>query len=201
MNTIKSLTRGSIIVGGFILGLGTPSVLAADFKTTFTLDVPGGNPLVDTVVINWSTDLTSGIVSESDLTNWSYELLGLGSSVYSETVIVGGVVQPIGGVARTVSDLLFEFDLDTLTSIQFDNDVNVLQELSASGLTYNTYLNLTFGDGISVDQFFDGAIIEVSVDDSTFSQVTTVSSIPEPSTLLGLLAMGSLGVLSRKRQG
>lgn len=200
MNSIKSLMPAGVIVGGLILGWGTPSVLAANFQTTLTLGSPGGTPLVDTVVINWSTDLTSGTVSESDLTNWSYELLGGGSSVYSETVIAAGVVQPIGGVSRTLSDLLFDFDLDTLTLNEFDNDIDILQIGAATGLTYNTYLNLLFGPGISADQFSDGVLIETSVLDSPFSQVT-VSSIPEPSTLLGLLAIGSLGVFSRKRQG
>ena len=109
-------------------------VFAATFQTTLTLDSPGGTPLVDTIVFEWSTDLTSGTVTETDLTNWSYELFGSGSSVYSETVVLNGVVQPIGGASRLIDDLAFSFDLDTLTLGFFDNDQFIAQSTSTGYL-------------------------------------------------------------------
>lgn len=108
MNNIKSFTATGLVSSAMVLGLGTASVLAGDFKTTFTLDTAVGDPLVDTVIFNWSTDLTSGTVNAGDLTNWSIELLNGASSIYTDSVIIGGVVQPIGGVART---LVFDFNL------------------------------------------------------------------------------------------
>ena len=139
MNSFKSLTSASILWGGLMLGLGTSPVLAADFKTTLTVDPAIGTPSVDTVIINWSTNLTSGEVFQSainnDLTHWSYELLRGGSSVYTETVILGGVVQPIGGFSRSSGNLYFYFDLDTLTLLDWDNDYGSLQKNAATGVT------------------------------------------------------------------
>ena len=205
MNSFKSLTSAGILWGGLMLGLGTSPVLAADFKTTLTVNPAISNPPVDTVIFNWSTDLTSGAVFESDLTNWSYELLDGGSSVYTETLILGGVVQPIESVPRTLDDLFFDFDLDTLTLFGWDNDYNLIQEGAAIGVTYNIlgFFNDPSNNEWDITRFEDGVFSDF--DFSEFSQsteeVTPSASTPEPSTILGLLAVGSLGVLSRKRKG
>ena len=139
MKTLTSVLTATAGVVSSSLVLGMTPVFAATFQTTLTLDSPGGTPLVDTIVFDWSTDLTSGTVTQSDLTNWSYELFGSGSSVYSETVVLDSVVQPIGGVSRSTGDLRFDFVLDTLTLADFDNDFDVLQGGAASGVTYNCF--------------------------------------------------------------
>jgi PEP-CTERM motif len=200
MNKSKSVASVGLLCGGLMLGMGTSSVLAADFKTTLTLLSPAGTPLIDTVIFNWSTNLTTGTVTESDLTNWSYELLNGASSVYTETVIAGGVVQPIGGVSRTVGDLNFSFDLGTLTFGLFDNDLNTVQVGAATGVTYNIFT--------PIPAFFDfrryenGVLTNESLgNDYTQSTIEVTASTPEPGTILGLLAVGSLGALSRKRKG
>lgn len=199
MNTLKSLAATGLLCGGMVLGMETASVLATDFKTTFTLENAIGSPAVNTMIFNWSTNLTSGTVTENDLTNWSYELLNSGSSVYTETVIAGGVVQPIGGVSRNLSDLLFNFDLDTLTATIWSNDLNYVQSGAATGVTYNVF---PYVGGVRLVRLNNGS--EVSDDISSFSQstieVTPSATTPEPSSLLGLLAVSSLGLLARKRK-
>jgi hypothetical protein len=200
INNLKSVASVGLLCGGLVLGLGTSSVLAANFKTTLTLNNSAGTPPVNTVIFNWSTNLTTGTVTASDLTNWSYELLNGGSSVYTETVISGGVVQPIGGVSRTLADLNFNFNLGTLTLGLFDNDLNAVQVGAATGTTYNIFTPLPnlfdfkrYENGTQTDQSL--------LNEYTQSTIEVTASTPEPSTILGLLAVGSLGVLSRKRKG
>ena len=188
-----------------MLGLGTSSVLAADFKTTignFGSPIGIGTHPVDTIIFNWSTNLTSGSVSESNLTHWSYELLNGGSSVYTETIILGGVVQPIGGVTRTLGDLLFSFDLDTpilFGYIGFNNDLNALQDGAATGVTYNIYGNIF----LNINRYEDGNLT-IGGGASGFSRTTEVvapsATTPEPSSILGLVAVGSLAAFSLKRK-
>ena len=164
-------------------------VFAATFQTTFTLNSPGGTPFVDTIVFEWSTDLTSGSVIESDLTNWSYELFGSGSSVYSETVVLNSVVQPIGGVSRSIGDILFDFDLDTLTLRNFDNDVSGSQDGAVSGVTYNIS-GVDSPTTTIITRFVDGSLDEPGTIASSFSQETVevgAESVPEPGSVMALL--------------
>ncbi len=115
MKTLTPLLTATAGVVGSSLVVGMSPVFVTTFQTTLTPDSPGGTPFIDTIVFEWSTDLTSGTVTETDLTNWSYELFGSGSLVYSETVVLDSVVQPIAGASRSIGDLNFSFDLDTLT--------------------------------------------------------------------------------------
>lgn len=43
--------------------------------------------------------------------------------IYTDAIIVGGAAQSIGWVARTLADIVWNFDLDTLTLNDFDNDL------------------------------------------------------------------------------
>jgi hypothetical protein len=196
MNTIQSLAAAGVISSGVFLGLGTSSVLAANFTTTLTLNIPGGTPFVDTIAINWSTDRQSGTVLTEDLTNWSYELLGNSVSVYSESVIISGVVQSIGGVPRTLSDIFFRFDLDSLTLLSFTN----AGLIGAQGITYDIQ------GGVSgnfapyfVERYEDGNFVNGGgTFGNRFSQSTV--AIPEPTVLVGLLGVSVAGLASRCRR-
>ena len=203
MKTLTTFTKPTLLATGIALGLGTSSALAADFRSTYTF--PGeGTPTVNTVIMDFSTDVTSGTIDASDLTDWSIELLNGTTSVYLDNVIVGGTVQPIGGVGRVLSEIRFGFNLDTLqyTGANTDNDVPVRQT-GATGVTYNItnsesivawnlYVNGSseIGGGNATDTEFD----------LTTEEVTTAATTPEPGTLLGLLAVGSMGALARKRK-
>ena len=87
---------------GFTLALtlGT-SASAAYVTTTYILNTPytDSTPNVNKVVVYWTSELTSGQVQQSDLTNWSITLLNNDTTVYSDTVIKQGSVQSNKGVA------------------------------------------------------------------------------------------------------
>ncbi|MGB5768616.1 MAG: PEP-CTERM sorting domain-containing protein [Crocosphaera sp.] len=122
---------------------------------------------------------------------------------FSQESVNGSVVQDIGGVSRTLADMNFDFDLDTLqyTGIA-DNDFPVVQEGAASGITYNVGNDETFVAGnLFVDGVFDlsGTFFAEEFDLIT-EEVTQPVTTPEPTTLLGLLAFGSMGALARKRK-
>ena len=89
-----------------------PFVQAATYVTTLSLATPLYDDNIDTVVFNWSTNKASGSVGSSDLLDLSMELRSGGDNIYTDTIMVGGVVQSIGGVSRTVP--FWDFDLDTL---------------------------------------------------------------------------------------
>lgn len=114
---------------------------AGVYTTTYTLATPytASSPQVTHVVVNWSTNLTTGVVHETDLTGWSIRLDGGGSNVYTDNVIVAGAVQSIGGVSRSVTSIMFQFNLDTSTAGEFDNMLTGSALTGATGVAYNIY--------------------------------------------------------------
>ena len=127
---------------GFTLALtlGT-SASAAYVTTTYILNTPYTNstPNVNKVVVYWTSELTSGQVQQSDLTNWSITLLNNDTTVYSDTVIKQGSVQSNKGVARGIADVLFQFNLDTGVAGDFDNMLAGITLNSAASTAYNIY--------------------------------------------------------------
>ena len=136
-----STCRSGIVAPlGFGLALAA-SANAGVYTTTYTLTTPytASSPQVTHVVVNWSTNLTSGVVHETDLTDWSIRLDGSGSDVYTDNVIVAGAVQSIGGVSRSVTSIMFQFNLDTTTAGEFDNMLTGSALTAATGTAYNIY--------------------------------------------------------------
>lgn len=90
-----------------------PCVQAAELRLTTTLNlatpIHGG---IDTVVLNWSTNKTSGTVWGPDLLNYSLELSSV-SLTYTDTIMVGDIIQPILGVVPR-SNPWWHFNLNTL---------------------------------------------------------------------------------------
>ncbi len=189
----------ALVSAGFVIS-GLEVANAASFNTVLTFDTPTGTPTVDSAVIMWSTSLESGIVFETDLDDWMYELRNGDTVVYSETVISGGVVQPIGGVGRTIDDLFWLFDLDafaidnTTGYLGSDNDGAIVQFLAATGITYNTFG--VFPE-LVIDRFEDGLTVNSAF--GTVTQLTTPKAVPEPSTVVGLGLLG-LGLLGSKKK-
>ena len=138
-----STCRSGIIAPlGFGLTLAAAaSANAGVYTTTYTLTVPytDSTPQVTHVVVNWSTNLTTGVVHETDLTDWSIRLDGGGSTVYTDNVIVAGSVQSIGGVSRSVTGIMFQFNLGTNTAGEFDNMLTGSALTAATGTAYNIY--------------------------------------------------------------
>ena len=142
MRTNHHSTRCSGIVAPLALCLAlAASANAGVYTTTYTLNTPytASKPFVTHVVVNWSTNLTSGVVREADLTDWSIRLDGSGSDVYTDNVIVAGTVQSIGGVSRSASSIMFQFNLSTNTAGEFDNMLTGSALSAATGTAYNIY--------------------------------------------------------------
>ncbi len=122
---------------------------AGMFTSTYTLNTPytASSPNVSHVVVNFSTALTSGDIGQGDLTDWSISLLGGGALIYTDNVIVGAVVQSNGGVARGLADVLFQFNVNTFASGDFDNMLSGISLSAATGPAYNiySYPNSPFG--------------------------------------------------------
>ena len=136
-----STCRSGIVAPlGFGLALAA-SANAGVYTTTYTLTTPytASSPQVTHVVVNWSTNLTSGVVHETDLTDWSIRLDGSGRDVYTDNVIVAGAVQSIGGVSRSVTSIMFQFNLGTNTAGEFDNMLTGSALTAATGTAYNIY--------------------------------------------------------------
>lgn len=127
---------------GFTLALtlGT-SASAAYVTTTYILNTPytDSTPNVNKVVVYWTSELTSGQVQQSDLTNWSITLLNNDTTVYSDMIIKQGSVQSNKGVARGIADVLFQFNLDTGVAGDFDNMLAGITLSSAASTAYNIY--------------------------------------------------------------
>lgn len=168
--------------------LNAQSALAVVYTTTFS-GLSGLSNGIDEAVFDWSTNVNSGTVTPSDLTDWSIDLNSGGSTIYTDDVIVSGSVQPIGGLSRSLSDLSFDYDFGSNTLTNWDNDLNVAQGGAATGTTYNVFGASSF----IVSEYNNGNFVSSS--NSTFSQSTTVASTAVPfefSPAFGLLTIGGI---------
>lgn len=122
---------------------GAGAAEAGVYRTTYVLTTPyaATGAQITQVVANWSTSRTAGTVQEGDLADWSISLINGadGTAFYVDTAIVSGGVQSIGGVGRTLSDLMFRFDLDTMTAGEFDNMLTGSALAAATGPAFNIY--------------------------------------------------------------
>lgn len=171
-------------------GLVAATSEAGVYVTTYTLNTPYTvtSPDVTQVLVSWSTDLTGGIVSQADLTDWSISLLGGGNLVYTDVVVTAGSVQSIGGVSRGFADILFTFNLDTLSAGDFDNMLSGTLLAGASVPSYNVY---SYPQG-PFDPPYSTLGIWANGNESTrelpgYSSVTTV---PAPGTLAAIALAG-----------
>ncbi len=153
--------------------------------------------LVDEAILNWSTNLTSGTVTQNDLTDWTILLNSGGSTIYTDNVIIGGSVQPIGGVTRSVGGLRFIYDFGSNTVTNYDNDIPVVQVGVATGTTYNFVGSSSI---FSFAKYSDGSFVTSGADNS-FTQNTTATPVPfEMSLTLGLLMVGGIWGVNRLRK-
>lgn len=186
-----SLRKMAFTVSFVLLSLTANATI---IETTLELnpEYNGATPNFDTIVLNWSTQLSSGSVTSIDLHNWSMSLFSNGTKVYQDNIITNSMVNSIGGVARTPNDPIFEFDLDTMTLINFDNFLLAWQVLAINGVQFNAFFNdpLTIG------------IYQISDEVATiqFTSFTQSSTVPEPATL-AIFGLGLLGIfIGRKRR-
>ena len=185
---------------GFTLALtlGT-SASAAFVTTTYILNTPytDSTPNVNKVVVYWSSQLTSGQVQQSDLTNWSITLLNNDTTVYSDTVIKQGSVQYNKGVARGIADVLFQFNLDTGVAGDFDNMLAGITLSSAASTAYNIYSYPTSTQGPP----YSSLGLWKNGNESTrqlpgYLSVSTVA-VPAPGAIA---LLGMAGLMGRRRR-
>jgi hypothetical protein len=141
---MRSISRGgvaaSVLAATAALAAAAPSHAGVYF-TIYTLSAPYqfSTPNATQVLLTFSTSLTSGVMDAGDLDDWSISLLSGGNLFYTDQIVVDGVVQSIGGVSRSITDLIFEFNLDTLVHGTFDTMVPGELLAGAMGTQFNIY--------------------------------------------------------------
>lgn len=185
------------IAAGIAFSFVTASADAGVYFTFYTLNTPytATSPDVTQVMMSWSTNLTSGIVSQADLTDWSISFLAGGNLFYTDNVVTAGTVQSLGGVARGIADILFSFNLNTLTAGDFDNMLQGSLLSGASGPAYNVY---SYPNG-PFDPPYSSLGIWANGNEATrelpgYSEVFTV---PAPGALA---ALALAGLCTRRRR-
>ena len=124
-NTNKNMNNSWIKILFIISALlisnlpGAAPAQSADYTTTLNLTTES-SPLVRQVIYRWSTDETSGNINRNELSNLSMELRGA-EFEYFDQIIQDGIPRPFGGVPRQLTDIFWDYDLNTLTLSQFSN--------------------------------------------------------------------------------
>jgi hypothetical protein len=154
------------------------------YRTTLTLTNPNNTDIpATTAVYDWETSAAGPAITSTDLDNLTLTLYDGATAFFTDTIIVTGVVQAIGGAARGFADIVWEFDLTTLIVSDYDNDLFVVQA-GATGTTYNFYADI--GRAVN-DQYVDGVYNSVT-SSYEFTQQTEERLAPVAPTALILLA-------------
>ncbi|MGK7879038.1 MAG: PEP-CTERM sorting domain-containing protein [Crocosphaera sp.] len=208
--TLTSLTIAGVSAIS-LLGASAPVMAAAigvDWTTPTTGDLNG-----TTVTLS---NFSFPSISTSDLSGSDYSAAPLSSS--QEIIVYDANSDWTATFSNPVSDLLLypRFwrptggDISPVT-YEFDQSFTILSGLTGATVVGNTLSLPTSGFSDGVIQF-SGPISSLTVNTSSTSfsgQSLTFGvdhtpppvSTPEPATILGLLAVGSLATLSRKSKG
>ncbi|MFM1889582.1 MAG: hypothetical protein RLZZ565_339 [Planctomycetota bacterium] len=198
---MRSISRGGIAASIVAAAAAvTASSHAGVYYSVYTLASPYefSTPNATQVLLTFSTNLTAGAMDASGLDDWSISLLSGGNLFYTDQVVVDGVVQSIGGVDRSIGDILFEFNLDTLMHGTFDNLVPGELLAGAFGTQFNIYSYPSAPPPGETGPFPLG--IWSNGNEATRQNLgfTSVVTIPAPATI-ALLAISALP--ARRRRG
>lgn len=177
----------------------TASSHAGVYYSVYTLTSPWefSTPNATQALLTFSTNLTSGVMDATGLDDWSISLLSGGNLFYTDNVVVDGVVQSIGGIGRSIADIRFEFNLDTLMHGNFDNMVPGASLSAAIGTQFNIY-SYPFGLPPDKPEPVDFGIWangnEATRQEMGYSSVVT---IPAPATI-ALLAISAIPARRRR---
>jgi hypothetical protein len=136
----------------------SPAALAAvdSYITELSLIEPGVDG-IKTVVFEWSTSETSGMINANELVDYSVSLYAGSSLLYRDDVLVDGVLQPLNSVDRDYP--FWDFDLDTLTLRQFTpGSIGILTSGAVTGTHYHVadWASLPQDSIVYVQKFVDG---------------------------------------------
>ncbi|MAS45643.1 MAG: hypothetical protein CML46_14280 [Rhodobacteraceae bacterium] len=192
----------AIAAGCLLLPAGEAAALPAmtTYTTTLTPSDPGAS--IGRLEIRWRTGLDSGDVLHTDLDLLELKLFAPASDfvIVEDLAIAGGVVQPLGNVARAGDGVSFRFDLDAfaLDSAAGLEDIRNDVHSIAPTATVNAVLEAGSAfDLLTARVFQDGALIG-AWDGSV--GVRTVVPLPAAGALMagGLVVLGAAG---RRRRG
>ena len=200
MSLTLNSNQNCFAVAVAVLAVLASAADAGMYESTYTLNTPytASSPEVTHVLVNFSTSLTTGVVGQGDLTDWSISLYGAGGVIYTDSVIVGGSVQSIGGITRGIADVLFQFDLNTFVSGDFDNVLIGSGLSGATGTAYNiySYPNSVLGPPYSPLGIWSNGI-ESTRQLPGYSSVVTVA-VPAPGACA---ALALVMTIKRRRRG
>ena len=131
------------------------------FETILRLQEPVANVAgVDVVVFKWSTSETAGSVRETDLFNWNMTLHVDGRQIYTDYVVVGGVVQPFEGQERLPAiGYYWRFDLETGGLEEMVNaSYDLAENTAGEHYVVNDSISIPDDNIVDVIQFLDGVI-------------------------------------------
>lgn len=150
------------------------------FQTT--LDLAPTIDGIDAAIVNFETTIATGPVLLSDVSYLSYALLAGGTQVYTDTPLIEGVPQDIGGVTRPTGDLAFDFNHDTNQLFQIRTvEVPTLEQITGSH--YAIADNVTIpDDSILVVQRYDDGVFGAGQFATVLQQSTRLVNEP---TLIG----------------
>ena len=176
---------------------------AAVFRTTIDfapVSLGTGVPtpvLGNRIIVDWATDRTSGNVGVTDLSELTFTLSGLGTALFVDPVIVGGVFQPFGGVTRDAGVVDFLFSLDLLATDPAAGVLLLSNYTFDLSLTAGTVYEMRFpGFGsVQSSRFVGGVFFPFDSVSGPPIAINTqaVAAIPVPPTIL-LLFSGLLGL-------
>ena len=200
MSLTLNSNQNCFAVAVAVLAVLASAADAGMYESTYTLNTPytASSPEVTHVLVNFSTSLTTGVVGQGDLTDWSISLYGAGGVIYTDSVIVGGSVQSIGGITRGIADVLFQFDLNTFVSGDFDNVLIGSGLSGATGTAYNiySYPNSVLGPPYSSLGIWSNGI-ESTRQLPGYSSVVT-AAVPAPGACA---ALALVMTIKRRRRG
>jgi len=174
---------------------------------TYVTQISGtgsGETIISRIEITWSTNVAvGGDVRPGDLTDLVFSIYDNGNTlIFTDHAINDGVVQTVGGVPRTLSDIDF-IAVSGVYISDFDNDINTVEDREAegggaTGITFNMYCPGVHYPGTEaiIFRYVDG----VRMEPSNLNDLTvTTTVIPEPSACMAFAGMFGLTLLRRKR--